>query len=51
MRVTYQGKSVVAIVDQMRAVAKHTLRSKIETISADELDEVCQAVSAVLEIR
>jgi mRNA interferase MazF len=49
--VTCQGKSVVAIIDQIRAVAKHRLKSKIETISADELNEVCQAVSTILEIR
>src|SRR5210317_2541826 len=49
--VTCQGKSVVAIVDQIRAVAKHRLKSKIESISTDELDEVCQAVSTILEIR
>ncbi len=49
--VTCEGKSVVAIVDQIRAVAKHRLKSKIETISTGELDEVCQAVSTILEIR
>src|SRR6056297_3497613 len=49
--VTCQGKAVVAIVDQIRAVAKHRLKSKIEALSADELDEVCQAVSTILEIR
>ena len=49
--VTCQGKAVVAIVDQIRAVAKHRLKSRIEAISADELDEVCQAVSRILEIR
>jgi mRNA interferase MazF len=49
--ITCQGKSVVAVVDQIRAVAKHRLKSKIETVSVDELDEVCQAVSTILEIR
>ena len=49
--VTCQGEAAVAIVDQIRAVAKHRLKSRIETISADELDEVCQAVSTILEIR
>ena len=49
--VTCQGNSAVAVVDQIRAVAKHRLKSKIETISADELDEVCRAVSTILEIR
>ena len=49
--VTCQGNSAVAVIDQIRAVAKHRLKSKIETISADELDEVCRAVSTILEIR
>ncbi len=49
--VTCQGSLAVAVVDQVRAVAKHRLRSKIETISTDELDEVCRAISTILEIR
>lgn len=49
--VTCQGRTVVAIVDQIRAVAKHRLKSRIEALSADELNEVCQAVSTILEIR
>jgi mRNA interferase MazF len=49
--VTCQGSAAVAVVDQIRAVAKHRLKAKIETISPDELDEVCQAVSAILELR
>jgi len=49
--VTCQGKAVVAVVDQIRAVAKHRLKAKIEALSVDELDEVCQAVSTILEIR
>ena len=49
--VTCEGKSSVAVVDQIRAVAKHRLRSKVETLSSDELDEVCQAISSVLELR
>ena len=46
-----QGMSAVAVVDQIRAVAKHRLKSKLETLSPDELDEVCQAVSSILELR
>ena len=49
--VTCQGTSAVAVVDQIRAVAKHRLKSKLETLSPDELDEVCQAVSSILELR
>ncbi|MEA1867277.1 MAG: type II toxin-antitoxin system PemK/MazF family toxin [Thermodesulfobacteriota bacterium] len=46
-----QGGSAVAVIDQIRAVAKHRLKSKVEILSLDELDEVCQAVSAILELR
>ena len=49
--VTCQGNSAVAVVDQIRAVAKHRLKSRIEAIATDELDEICQAVSTILEIR
>ena len=49
--VSCQGKTAVAIVDQIRAVAKHRLKSRVEALSLDELDEVCRAVSTILELR
>jgi mRNA interferase MazF len=49
--VTCQGQTAVAIIDQLRAVAKHRLKSQIETLDPEELHEVCQAVSSVLELR
>lgn len=49
--VTCQGQTAVAIVDQLRAVAKHRLKSQIEALDPEELQEVCQAVSSVLELR
>ena len=49
--VTCQGKAVVAIVDQIRSVAKHRLKSRIETVSPDELDDVCKALSSILQLR
>jgi len=49
--VTCQRDSAVAVIDQIRAVAKHRLKSKIEPLDRDELDEVCRAVSTILEIR
>ena len=49
--VTCQGNTAVAVIDQIRAVAKHRLKAKIESISPDELDEVCRAVSTILELR
>jgi len=45
------GASAVAVIDQIRAVAKHRLKSRIEFLDRDELDEVCRAVAAILEIR
>jgi mRNA interferase MazF len=49
--VSCQGEPAVAVVDQIRAVAKHRLRSRVETLASDELAEVCQAVATVLELR
>jgi mRNA-degrading endonuclease toxin of MazEF toxin-antitoxin module len=49
--VTCQGGSAVAVIDQIRAVAKHRLKSKIETLDRDERDEICKAVATILEIR
>ena len=49
--VTCQSGSAVAVVDQIRAVAKHRLKSRIETFAIEELTEVCQAVSTILELR
>jgi mRNA interferase MazF len=46
-----QGKLCVAVVDQIRSVAKHRLKSRIETLDMDELDEICRAVATILEIR
>ena len=49
--VTCQDNGAVAIVDQIRAVAKHRLKSRIETLSPDEMDEICHALSLILELR
>ena len=49
--VSCQGKLCVAVVDQIRAVAKHRLKSKIESLDRDELDEICRSVATILEIR
>ncbi len=46
-----QSREVVAVIDQIRAVAKHRLKSKIETISQNDLDAIIRALSAILEIR
>jgi mRNA interferase MazF len=49
--VTCQGKSAVAVIDQIRAVAKHRLKSKLEIMSLADLDAISRAVSTILEIR
>nr|VFK62806.1 MAG: transcriptional modulator of MazE/toxin, MazF [Candidatus Kentron sp. UNK]VFK70637.1 MAG: transcriptional modulator of MazE/toxin, MazF [Candidatus Kentron sp. UNK] len=48
--VTCQTGSVVAVVDQIRAVAKSRFQSRIERLSSDELDRIRQAVSTILEL-
>ena len=49
--VTCQSNFGVAVIDQIRAVAKHRLKSKVETLSPEALDEVCRAVSTILELK
>ena len=48
--ITCQGKSVVAVIDQIRAVAKQRLRSKIETADAKTLRAVTSALVKILEL-
>ena len=48
--ISCQNKSVVAIIDQVRAVAKHRLKSKIETITQTNLRKIISSLSAILEI-
>jgi mRNA interferase MazF len=49
--VTCQGQAAVAVIDQIRAVAKHRLQSKMETLSAEDLAAITRAISTILEIR
>jgi mRNA interferase MazF len=49
--VTCQGRLAVAATDQIRAVAKHRLKSKIETMTSSDMAAVTRAVSTILEIR
>lgn len=49
--VTCQKRPAVAVVDQVRAVAKSRLREKIETLSSPEMDAVCKALANILELR
>ncbi len=48
--VTCQGKSAVAIIDQIRAVAKHRLVSRIEIASNDDIQTISESVATILEL-
>jgi mRNA interferase MazF len=49
--VTCQGQPAVAVIDQIRAVAKHRLKSKLEAMTPDDLVAISRAISTILEIR
>lgn len=49
--VTCQGRAGGAFIDQIRAVARHRLKSRIESMSANDLEAINRAVSTILEIR
>lgn len=44
------GKPAVAIIDQVRAVSRQRLKSKIETASAATMDAVTKALEQILEL-
>ncbi len=46
-----QGRAAVAVIDQIRAVAKHRLQSKMETLATKDLEAITRALSTILEIR
>jgi mRNA-degrading endonuclease toxin of MazEF toxin-antitoxin module len=39
------------VIDQVRAVAKHRLQSRIETLDSRDLSAITRALSTILEIR
>jgi mRNA interferase MazF len=45
-----QGRAAVAVVDQVRAIAKHRLVERIETAAAGEVAVVAAALAEVLEL-
>jgi mRNA interferase MazF len=49
--VTCQGRPAVAVIDQVRAVAKHRLQSRDESLSPEDLETITTALSTILEIR
>ena len=48
--VTCQGKPVVAIIDQVRAVAKHRLKSRIEAASNKDIRAVTEGIITILQL-
>ena len=48
--ITCQGKSAVAIIDQIRAVGKHRLKSRIEDAAGEDVDVVSKAVADLLQL-
>ena len=49
--VTCQGRAAVAVIDQIRAVAKHRLQSQVETLATKDLEAITRAISTILELR
>ena len=49
--VSCQGQPAVAVIDQIRAVAKQRLKSKWETMTTHDLTAISRAISTILEIR
>jgi mRNA interferase MazF len=47
---TYQGRSAVAVIDQIRAVTKERFLERIESISAPHLRSVEDALRNILEL-
>jgi mRNA interferase MazF len=47
---TCDGRPAVAIIDQVRAVGKHRLRTRIEAASDEAMNAVRKAISAILEL-
>lgn len=48
--VSCQGRAAVAIIDQIRAIGKHRLKERVESIAERDLEAVAQAVSETLEL-
>lgn len=40
----------MAVIDQIRAVAKYRLQSRIEILRTEDLDQIARALSTVLEL-
>ena len=49
--VTCQDQPAVAVIDQIRAVTKHRLKSRLEPMTSHDLAAITKAISTILEIR
>lgn len=49
--VTCQGRPVVAVIDQILAVARHRLKSKLAVMTPGDLAAISGALATILEIR
>jgi mRNA interferase MazF len=50
LQVTCKNKQVVAVIDQIRAVAKHRLSARLDVLSQKDMDSISTVVSTILEI-
>lgn len=50
VQVTCENQPAVAIVDQIRAVAKHRLKTRIESASTQTTEAVTKALSHILDM-
>ena len=48
--VTCQGKAAVAVVDQVRAIARHRLVERVEAAADGDVSAVAAALSEILEL-
>jgi mRNA interferase MazF len=48
--ITCQGRSTVAVIDQIRAVTRERFRNRIESVSAPQLHAVEDALRSILEL-
>jgi mRNA interferase MazF len=48
--VTCAGRPAVAVIDQIRAIAKERLQSRIGTLTTDEMDAIGNALRQILDL-
>ncbi len=50
VKVSCKGKQVVAVIDQIRSVAKHRLKGRIDNIENNEMSDIIKALTEILDI-